>query len=43
VQAGVDHLHAGVAERPRNDLGAAIVAVETWLGDDDSDLARHKA
>ena len=31
VQAGVDDLHAGVAQRPRHDLRAAVVAVETGL------------
>ena len=43
VQAGVDHFHARVAERARDDLGAAIVSVETGLCDDDSDLPRHGA
>ena len=28
VQPGVDDLHAGVAQRARHDLGAAIVSVE---------------
>ena len=37
VQAGVDDLHAGVAQRPRDDLGAAVVAVEARLGHDDAD------
>ncbi len=31
AEAGVDHLHAGVAQRPRNDLGAAVVPVEPGL------------
>ena len=39
VQAGVDDLHAGVAQRPGDDLCAAVVAVEAGLGDDDADLA----
>ena len=39
VQAGVDHLHAGVAQGAGDDLGAAIVAVEAGLGHDDADLA----
>ena len=39
VQAGVDDLHAGVAEGAGDDLGAAVVAVEAGLGDDDADLA----
>ena len=37
VQAGVDDLHAGVAQRPGDDLGAAVVPVEARLGDDDPD------
>ena len=37
-QAGVDDLHAGVAQRARDHLGAAVVPVEPGLGDDDSDL-----
>ena len=41
AQAGVDHLHAGVAQRPGDDLGAAVVAVEARLGDDDSDFLAH--
>ncbi len=39
VEAGVDHLHAGVAQRAGDDLGAAVVPVEAGLGDDDADLA----
>ena len=38
-QAGVDDLHAGVAQRARDDLRAAVVAVEPRLGDDDSQLS----
>ena len=34
VQAGVDDLHAGVAQRRGDDLGAAIVTVEAGLGDE---------
>ncbi len=41
VEAGVDDLHAGVAERPRDDLRAPVVSVETGLGDDDPDLPGH--
>ena len=37
AQAGVDHLHAGVAQRAGDDLGAAVVAVEPRLGNDDSE------
>ena len=41
-QAGVDHFHAGVAQRARDDLRATIVAVEAGLRDDDTDLGhRH--
>jgi hypothetical protein len=39
VQAGVDHLHARVAQGARDDLRAAVVPVEAGLGDDDADLA----
>ena len=38
VQAGVDHLHAGVAQRAGDDLRAAVVPVEAGLRDDDADL-----
>ena len=34
-QAGVDDLEAGVAQRPGDDLGAPVVAVEAGLGHDD--------
>ena len=34
---GVDDVHAGVAQRARDDLDAAVVAVEADLGDDDAD------
>jgi hypothetical protein len=49
VQARVDDLHAGVAQRAGDDLGPAVVSVEAWLGHDDADLAgrgcrqRHRA
>ncbi len=35
VEAGVDHLVTGVAQGARDDLGAAVVAVETRLGHHD--------
>ena len=35
--AGVDHLEAGVAQRARDDLGAAVVAVEPGFGDEYAD------
>ena len=41
VEAGVDHLHARVAQRPGDDLGAAVVAIEAGLGDDDTDGPTH--
>ena len=41
VKAGVDDLHAGVAQRPGDDLGAAIVTVEARLGDDHADGPTH--
>ena len=37
VQARVDHLHAGVTERPGDHLRAAVVPVEADLGDHDPD------
>ncbi len=40
-EAGVDHLEAGVAKRPGDDLGAAIVPVETRLRDDHPQLLGH--
>ena len=42
VQPGVDHLETVVAQRPRDRLGAAVVPVESGLGDDDSVLALHE-
>ena len=39
AQAGVDHLHARVAQRARDDLGAAVVAVEPRLRDHDPDAS----
>jgi hypothetical protein len=36
VQAGVDHLHAGVPQGAGDDLGAAIVTVQPGLGDHDA-------
>ena len=35
LEAGVDDLHAGVAQGVGDDLGAAVVAVEPGLGDED--------
>ena len=39
MQAGVDHLHAGVPQGARDDLRAAVVAVQSGLGDDDADFS----
>ena len=39
AQAGVDNLHAGVAQRAGNNLCAAIVAVEAGLGDQDANFS----
>jgi hypothetical protein len=36
-EAGVDDLHAGIAEGSGDDLGAAVVAVEAGLGDENAD------
>ena len=40
-QARVDHLEAGVAQRPRHHLGAAVVPVEARLRDDHPQLLGH--
>jgi hypothetical protein len=37
VQARVDHFHPGISQRSGDDFGAAVVAVEAGLGDEDSD------
>ena len=42
VQAGVDDLHAGVAQRPGDHLGAAVVPVEAGLGDDHPNPCAHR-
>ncbi len=34
VEAGVDDLHPGIAQRRRDDLGTAVVTVESGLGDE---------
>ncbi len=39
AQAGVDDFHSGVAQCARDDLGAAIMAVEAGLGDEYANLA----
>jgi hypothetical protein len=36
-EAGVDNLHTGVAQRPGDDLGSSVVAVQARLGDQDTD------
>ena len=43
AEAGVDHLHAGIAQRARDDLGAAVVAVEPGLGDNDADFSHGRS
>ena len=35
LETGVDDLHAGIAQGVGHDLGAAVVAVEPGLGDED--------
>jgi hypothetical protein len=37
-QAGVNHFHTCIAQRARDDLGAAIVPIQSRLGDDNSQL-----
>ena len=41
VQARVDHLEAGIAQRPGDHLRAPIVTVEAGLGDDDAVAPLH--
>ena len=41
VQAGVDDLHPGIAKRPGDDFGSAIVAIESRLRNDHADPACH--
>src|SRR5205823_698818 len=41
MQAGVDDLHTGVPQRPRDDLRSAIVAVKTRLGHHHADRTGH--
>lgn len=41
VEARIDDLHAGVPQRPCDDLCPAVVAVEAGLRDHDADLSRH--
>jgi hypothetical protein len=40
VEARVDDLHARVPQRAGDDLGAAVVAVQPGLRDDDADFPR---
>ena len=40
-QAGVDDLEAGVAQRPGDHLGAAVVPVQPGLGNDDAVASQH--
>ena len=40
-QPGVDDLHAGVAQRPGDDLRAPVVPIEPRLGNDDPNPAAH--
>src|ERR687883_296792 len=42
MQAGINHFHAGVAQRRGDDLGAAVVAVEARLGDEHANGAVHE-
>ena len=41
MEASVDDLHPGVTKRGGDDFGAAVMPVETGLGDEDSDGAWH--
>ena len=37
AQAGIDHFHAGVAQRARDDFGAAVVTVQAGFCNEDTD------
>src|SRR5262245_16586528 len=39
----VDDFHPSIAQRPGNDLGAAVVTIETGLGNDDSELTHLRS
>ena len=41
VETGVDHLEAGIAQSARHDLRSAVVAIQSRLGHQDSDLPRR--
>ena len=41
MQTCVDHLEPGVSQRPGDDLGPSVVAVETGLGHDDAVATFH--
>jgi hypothetical protein len=43
AQPGVDDLHAGVAQGRGDDLGAAVVAVEARLADEDAQPAHQNS
>jgi hypothetical protein len=42
VETRVDDVHPAVSERARHHLGAAVVAVEPDLGDQDPDPLGHR-
>src|SRR5262245_66466478 len=42
VDAEIDHLHAGIPQRPSDDLNSAVVTVETNLGNQNSELDRKR-
>src|SRR5262245_30514045 len=41
AKAGIDDFHPGIAQRPGDDLGAAIMTIETGLGNDDAEFAHQ--
>jgi hypothetical protein len=43
MQAGVDDLHAGVTKGSRDDLGPAVMSIETRLGDYYANPRAHRA
>ena len=40
-QAGINHFHPGIAQRAGNDFGAAVMAIESGLGDQHANSFRR--
>ncbi len=41
VQPGINHFHAGIAERRGNHLGATVVTIQPRLGNEYANRTRH--